>query len=396
MSNLRVMRRTLITQISQRCDKSKETITSVVHSLLSRSIFIKYLEERKDSNGETVFPQGFYSKFLESAEQYTDVLNSKEATYNLFNTLKEKFNGDTLQVSEVEVEIITQNDLDELRTFILGDSDLESEQLALWPFYSFDVIPIQLISSIYELFFHLSDEDDEKGTYYTPLHLVNLIMDEVYPWEGEYKGTTFFDPSCGSGIFLVEAYRRLVCRWMSHKGVHSITCDQLILLLKNSIFGVDINEEAIRVASFSLSLAMCDFLDPRSIWDELSFPRLLENNLISSDFFDKDKSFNNRRYDVIVGNPPWQSNITGKTKEYLKKVKGKKEEELTPEEKSTREELSKKIVTLRDERDTRLREIGGENKLVKQIIDLALLSNGLLKGKNLTEFIQRSISLIEK
>ena len=44
-------------------------------------------------------------------------------------------------------------------------------------------------------------------------------------------------------------------------------------------------------------------------------------------------------------------------------VKGKKEEELTPEEKSTREELSKKIVTLRDERDTRLREIGGENKL---------------------------------
>lgn len=49
---------------------SKETITSVVHSLLSRSIFIKYLEERKDSNKETVFPQGFYSNFLESAKQY--------------------------------------------------------------------------------------------------------------------------------------------------------------------------------------------------------------------------------------------------------------------------------------------------------------------------------------
>ena len=51
---------------------------------------------------------------------------------------------------------------------------------------------------------------------------------------------------------------------------------------------------------------------------------------------------------------------------------------------------------MRDERVTLLREIVGENKLVKQIIDLALLSNGLLKGKNLTEFIQRSISLIEK
>ncbi len=77
-------------------------------------------------------------------------------------------------------------------------------------------------------------------------------------------------------------------------------------------------------------------------------------------------------------------------------VKGKKEEELTAEEKSTREELSKKIVTLRDERNERLREIGAENELVKQIIDLALLSNGMLKGKSLSDFIQRSISLIEK
>ena len=113
----------------------------------------------------------------------------------------------------------------------------------------------------------MSDEEDEKGTYYTPLHLVNLVMDEVYPWEGEYKDISFFDPSCGSGIFLVEAYRRLVCRWMSQNAVQAITCDRLNLLLKNSIFGVDINEEAIRVASFSLSLAMCDFLDQMCIRD---------------------------------------------------------------------------------------------------------------------------------
>ena len=77
-------------------------------------------------------------------------------------------------------------------------------------------------------------------------------------------------------------------------------------------------------------------------------------------------------------------------------TKDKKEEELTAEEKAMREELSKKVVTLRDERNERLREIGGENKLVKQIIDLALLTNGMLKGKSLPDFIQRSISLIEK
>ena len=77
-------------------------------------------------------------------------------------------------------------------------------------------------------------------------------------------------------------------------------------------------------------------------------------------------------------------------------VKGKKHEDFTPEEKELSEELSKKVVTLRDERNERLKEIGKQNKLVRQIIDLALLSNGMLKGKNLTDFIQRSITLIEK
>ena len=75
-------------------------------------------------------------------------------------------------------------------------------------------------------------------------------------------------------------------------------------------------------------------------------------------------------------------------------TKGKKEEDFSQEEKDMREELSKKVVTLRDERNQRLKEIGKENALVRQIIDLALLSNGMLKGKNLSDFIQRSISLI--
>ena len=83
-------------------------------------------------------------------------------------------------------------------------------------------------------------------------------------------------------------------------------------------------------------------------------------------------------------------------KRFEETIDKKKEEELTAEEKNQREELSKKVVTLRDERNERLREIGGENRLVKQIIDLALLTNGMLKGKNLTDFIQRSISLIGK
>ena len=82
-------------------------------------------------------------------------------------------------------------------------------------------------------------------------------------------------------------------------------------------------------------------------------------------------------------------------KRFEETVKDKKEADLTDEEKKMCEDLSKKVVTLRDERNARLKEIGSNNNLVRQIIDLALLSNGMLKGKNLSDFIQRSITLIE-
>ena len=218
-----------------------------------------------------------------------------------------------------ESEIITNDDLEELKMFLLGDSDLESKQMALWPLYDFNIIPIKIISSIYELFFHLSDgRDDDKGTYYTPLHLVDTLLDEVYPWEGNYEPITIIDPSCGSGIFLVEAYRRIVWRWMRTNNISQITNAQLTNILKDCIFGVDINEEAVRVASFSLSLALCDFLDPRSIWNELYLPKLVNTNLIVSDFFDEKLDAILTNYDIVIGNPPWQSQLTNKANNYIK------------------------------------------------------------------------------
>lgn len=317
LANLKMMRGALVDQITRRGHNDRACVTKIVHSLLCRSILIKYLEERKDANGESVFPRDFYLNYLEGADKYADVLTNKEATYDLFAALKLKFNGDVLKVTDAESKAIEQEDLDLLRAFILGTSHMESKQLALWPLYNFDIIPIQLISSIYELFFHLEEKKDFRGTHYTPLHLVSLLMDEIYPWEGTYDTTSFFDPSCGSGIFLVEAYRRLVFRWMAQNKVSSIGCKQLTSLLESSVFGVDINGEAIRVASFSLCLAMCDFLESRAIWNDLTFPNLLGTNLITGDFFDMALPFNNEKYEYIIGNPPWQSHMTSHARTYL-------------------------------------------------------------------------------
>lgn len=77
-----------------------------------------------------------------------------------------------------------------------------------------------------------------------------------------------------------------------------------------------------------------------------------------------------------------------------KDAKDKKEEEIKQEEKDRIEELTKKITELENKKDEKLKKFGAENKLVKQLIDLALLANGQLKGEELTKFVKRSIELM--
>ncbi len=77
-------------------------------------------------------------------------------------------------------------------------------------------------------------------------------------------------------------------------------------------------------------------------------------------------------------------------------IKDIKPEELSQDQKDIKTELESKYTALTSERNERLAEIGRDNKVVKQVIDLALLSNGMLSGENLTNFIRRSVELIGK
>lgn len=73
--------------------------------------------------------------------------------------------------------------------------------------------------------------------------------------------------------------------------------------MKN-IYGVDKEEQAIKLASFSLSLALCNELNPIKIINELRFDDLTEENLIWSDFF-QCESIKDKKFDLIIGNPPF-------------------------------------------------------------------------------------------
>lgn len=82
-------------------------------------------------------------------------------------------------------------------------------------------------------------------------------------------------------------------------------------------------------------------------------------------------------------------------KEIDKQKKDKKEEEIPTEVKEKSEEIEKAISALIDQRKEKLTAFGKENKLAKQLVDLALLANGMLKGEDLDKFVKRSFEMIK-
>ena len=79
-----------------------------------------------------------------------------------------------------------------------------------------------------------------------------------------------------------------------------------------------------------------------------------------------------------------------------KLTKDKKDEEISTEEKDKKSELQKKVSDIETRRKALFENFANGNKLVKQLIDLALLANNMLRGEDLTKFVKRSVELIGK
>jgi hypothetical protein len=293
--------------------------SQVAHALLMRSIFVAYLQDRG-----ILDTQFFRSRF--DVDSFTDLLSDTSATNILFEWLKVTFNGDMFPVSSEEVQNSYEaRHLEIVKDLVGGRTEIATGQGRLWRFYDFKVIPVELMSSIYENFLYSKDAQAAKelSVHYTPINLVDLVLDEVFK---DLNGSAkVLDLSCGSGVFLVESLRRLVVkRWMNgEERSRELIRDTLY----NQIYGVDVEPQATQIAAFSLYLTALELdyeLDRNApISDELKFRELIGRNLFSSNTFDESATFNklkpfvSRSFDAIVGNPPWtQSKANNLTTDY--------------------------------------------------------------------------------
>lgn len=288
-------------------DKKIFESEELANKFILMSILIKYLEEREDDQGNKVFTADFFSKF-DKSNNFEDVLRKGSLCLDLFDYLSQHFNGQVFEWTTSEKQILKKTNFSLVADFISAKID-NNGQMTLFSLYSFNDLPVELISNVYEEF--SSKSDSKKGVVYTPPFLVNFLIDECMPIYNPQDKFKVLDPACGSGIFLVSAFKRLVEWWRIKNNFSEPDLEQLREILLNNIFGVDIESEAVRVAIFSLSLAMCEFLSPKVIWDQLKFENLNDKNLFSQDFFHliHDKKIK-EEFDLVIGNPPFAESLT--------------------------------------------------------------------------------------
>jgi methylase of polypeptide subunit release factors len=284
--------------------------------ILILSVLVKYLEENGiDESGINLAHQFF----LESVgySSFVEIIRNNRLV-DLFDKLSIHFNGGIFQLSTSQNEELLSANFETLTRFLEGTL-VDQSQLVLWEEYSFKHIPIELISNFYEeLLPKVKKADKEKkqdtGAVYTPGFLVNFLVDECLPLTTAdlNENVKLIDVSCGSGIFLVTAYKRLVQRWRIANRRNGILANAtptvLQQILLNNIFGVDIDKNAAELTTFSLNLSLCSMLTPKQIWTELRFDDLNKNgNVIQKDFFDYLIENKPNNFDLVIGNPPFKS-----------------------------------------------------------------------------------------
>lgn len=298
--------------------------SSLSNALIGKCIFIRYLIDRK----VRIKFNGALRAWTN--DEFCELLEDKDQTIQFLNNLKDHFNGDLFLLGDTHLQNIPKEAFDILSRLIRG-TEIATGQMSLFDIYDFSIIPVEFISNVYE---HFIGEENQakKGAYYTPVFLVDYIIKETvekYFTENPEYNCKVLDPACGSGIFLVQALRRIIERYQEINEITSTKTDVLKKIAEENIYGIDQDDNAINVAIFSVYLALLDYQEPKEI-ENFKFPKLINKNFFTNDFFDLNADFNNIikkiKFNFILGNPPWKRG-SDKNALFLKYIKERKKKE---------------------------------------------------------------------
>jgi adenine-specific DNA-methyltransferase len=332
---------------------------------LDRIIFLRIAEDKAVEPYETLL------KAANSAHAYAKI---KE----IFKEANDRYNSELFKPSKT------------IDGLVIDDKTLKDILSSLYypecP-YEFSVLPVSILGNIYEQFLgatiRLTDSGlvkiEEKpevrkagGVYYTPQYIVDYIVKNTVGEKikglspQEIENIKVLDPACGSGSFLIGAYQYLLDYHLAYytdgenikkalkeervaanpKGGYRLTIPEKQNILKNNIFGVDIDAQAVEVSKFSLLIKLMESETEQSAAELFTLSKVegrrdakilpsLEanikrgNSLIGKDFLKDNLFIDNEElqainpfdwsaeggfpeimkrggFDCIIGNPPYR------------------------------------------------------------------------------------------
>lgn len=341
-----------------------EELTEAVTRTLDRLVFIRFLEDK------LIEPDTMIDKF-DSWKDFIRACKNLESRYNGI-TFKKHFSDEPHFAADEKVF-----------------ADICGELSAKDSPYNFNYIPVHILGSIYERFLgkvivatdkraRIEEKPEVRkagGVYYTPEYIVRYIVENTVgklvadKTPEEVAAMSFADIACGSGSFLLGVYD-YVLRWHSEfynakgnkekarkagcvedaNGGFTLSIAQRREILKNNIYGVDIDAQAVEVAQLSLALKLLE--DATTATTRAFQPKLGEkllpdmtknivcgNSLVDWDILDgqlfernEERKLNPMSYadkfpdimrrggfDAIVGNPPYGADLNKITRKYLSK-----------------------------------------------------------------------------
>lgn len=326
----------LLKNIQYAQEKIQDTFVprNLTNRLIGKIIFLRYLTDRN------VVLRFEGEKRVLTNQDIIELLQDRVRLSNLFDALQDSqtgFNGDLFKITHEELGTVPDEALNVLVRLLRCDN-LESGEMSLFDIYDFSILPIEFISNVYERFIG-KENQEKKGAYYTPLFLVDYIIEKTvaeHLKDTSDSSCKILDPACGSGIFLVESLRRIIDHYIAHASKDDLVGERyqnkLKELARENIYGIDSDESAVQVAAFSVYLTLLDYQRPADI-STFRFPNMFESNLICRDSF-LESPFAGIEFDYIIGNPPWkrgskEKDAEGKEieQEYQKYIKDRERQE---------------------------------------------------------------------
>ncbi|MBA4250878.1 MAG: hypothetical protein C0425_00940 [Chlorobiaceae bacterium] len=312
-------------------DLTDEELDEGVQRILDRLIFIRTAEDRKiEPNILIGILRGGksdqYKQLVKVFHDFDDGFNSKLFAPHYC----EEWKASDKVISEVTKELYETKD---------GYR------------YDFSIISADVLGGIYEQYLSFvqgrKGEDKSKskrksqGIYYTPKYIVEFIVNETLgevlkkAKPKEISKIKVLDPACGSGSFLTAAYDKILETLEKQNPQTSLFAK--FDILKENIFGVDLDAQAVEIAQLNLLLKV---LSQKTKLPTLQHNISSGNSLVSgnaeklekyfgSDFreqrafnFESEfkEVFEQGGFDVIIGNPPYGAELSETQQEYFKNI----------------------------------------------------------------------------